>query len=383
MVAGKDSVGTAVPFVIGAACASYSLKIFYVNSGELAALSVLSISAAVISGLLLWKSRHRGLLYFLAMSGGAAAVLISGQSYAASSSGAAGVIGGWSYAFRDFIDSLPFPDGRCNALVKAFLTGDQSDIGLKTRNAFRESGASHLLALSGMHLSLIYLVISRLLSVMGNTPAVRVTRSVLIIIVSAFYTILTGAAPSLTRAFYFILLRECSLLTGRCPENMDILCSALLVQVAICPHTVTSVGFQLSYLAMTGIYLMYRPIDSLWEKSFRNRDRHRETDTEKKTVTEYRFQYICISLRKIWSMCSLSVSCQIATAPAVLLYFGTFPQYFLITNLLCIPLSNIIIVLSLFALPLHSAGICPGILLNTVNQLADCMIWILETIASL
>lgn len=383
MVAGKDSVGAAVPFVIGAACASYSLKIFYVSSEELAALSVLSISAAVLSGFLLWRSGHRVSLYFLAMSGGAAAALISGQAYAVSSSGAAGVIGRWSYAFREFIDSVPFPDDGCNAMVKAFLTGDQSDLGMKTRNAFRESGASHLLALSGMHLSLIYLVISRLLSVMGNTPAVKVARSVLIIIVSAFYTILTGAAPSLARAFYFILLRECSLLTCRSPENMDILCGALLVQVAICPHTVTSVGFQLSYLAMTGIYLLYGPLDGLWEMSFGNRACRGDTGTEKTTVTEGKFKYMYIPLRKIWSMCSLSVSCQIATAPAVLLYFGTFPQYFLITNLLCIPLSNIVIVLSLFSLPLYYAGICPEILLQAVNKLTDCMVWILETIASL
>ena len=82
-------------------------------------------------------------------------------------------------------------------------------------------------------------------------------------------------------------------------------------------------------------------------------------------------------------MCALSISCQITTAPAVLLYFGTFPQYFLVTNLLCIPLSNAIMVISMIILPLQAAGIYPDVLIAADAFLIGTMTWILDTIASL
>ena len=89
------------------------------------------------------------------------------------------------------------------------------------------------------------------------------------------------------------------------------------------------------------------------------------------------------SMRYIWSMCALSIACQVFTAPAVLLYFGTFPQYFLITNLLCIPLSNIIMVLSIIILPLYAAGICPLFLIDADGLLLSVLVDTLGTISAM
>ena len=88
-------------------------------------------------------------------------------------------------------------------------------------------------------------------------------------------------------------------------------------------------------------------------------------------------------LKKIWDTAAMSIACQITTAPAVWYYFGTFPQYFLITNLLCIPLSNIIIVLSIIILPLYGAGICPQILIDADNLLLTALTDILGIISTM
>ena len=439
MEEGKASAGIAMTFVAGVAATSYSLEIFHIGRSGTDTASVLGFSAVTVLLMLLctgtasgYFRRHAGrficlaaLVWFLA---GSAIAMMSAVPAVTANAEEKGFAMRCAGSLKQLIDGIPYGDPSCNALVKAFLTGDQSDLTDDVRTAFRDSGASHLLALSGMHLSIIYLVISRMLSVFGNAPATRLCRSAVIIASSAFFTVMTGAVPSLVRAFLFILLRECASMTGRTAGNIHIFSTALLLQLALTPETVTSVGFQLSYLAMLGIFLLYKPIDNIWEKAVLAIEASRTADTgtgntfpdgvavhdgygastgngigelpdgqtgngddgllfgqagRGKDSGISRNGFVGTAMRRIWSMCALSISCQITTAPAVLLYFGTFPQYFLVTNLLCIPLSNAIMVISMIILPLQAAGICPDVLIAADAFLIGTMTWILDTIASL
>ena len=79
-------------------------------------------------------------------------------------------------SFCDFIDTIPFGDEGTGALLKALLAGDRSGLPRGTVRIFRASGASHLLALSGLHLGIIYLILKRLGMVFGNSPAARISR---------------------------------------------------------------------------------------------------------------------------------------------------------------------------------------------------------------
>ena len=387
---GRESVGLAIPFTAGIAAVNYSLQAFYISGKSLDTAASAALAMTLVLAGILWtmlKGHHghspengisravegRMGLWILFLVTGAAVALINAIPHV-SGPGNPGPAEICSEHLKSLIRSVPLSDTGNNALMMAFLTGDQSDLDRTVKDAFRESGASHLLALSGMHLSIIYLVVSKILSVFGNTPAVRFGRSAAIITGSAFFTVMTGAVPSLVRAFFFILLRECALLTGRSRDGINIFCTALIMQLAITPSTVTSAGFQLSYLAMLGIFLLYRPIDRLWDRYGAGGD---QTDGS---------GILCIitkTMRYIWSMCALSIACQTFTAPAVLLYFGTFPQYFLITNLLCIPLSNLIMVLSIVILPLHAAGICPGFLTDADNLLLSALTDILGIIQAM
>ena len=400
MEEGKASAGIAMTFVAGVAATSYSLEIFHIGRSGTDTASVLGFSAVTVLLMLLctgtasgYFRRHAGrficlaaLVWFLA---GSAIAMMSAVPAVTANAEEKGFAMRCAGSLKQLIDGIPYGDPSCNALVKAFLTGDQSDLTDDVRTAFRDSGASHLLALSGMHLSIIYLVISRMLSVFGNAPATRLCRSAVIIAGAAFFTVMTGAVPSLVRAFLFILLRECALMTGRTAGNMHIFSTALLLQLAISPDTFTSAGFQLSYLAMLGIFLLYRPIDRIWDRAAGAIEACRGTgDVQPQGLTSSDGEcrkpgFASTAMRRIWSMCALSISCQITTAPAVLLYFGTFPQYFLITNLLCIPLSNLIMVISIIILPLQAAGICPDVLIAADAFLIGTMTWILDTIASL
>ena len=158
---------------------------------------------------------------------------------------------------RDFIDSTPFPSESTAPLLKAFLTGDRSGLSRKTVQVFRGSGGAHLLALSGLHIGILYLFLSRLLWPLGNSPRARGIRYVLTVLAAALFTLLTGASPSIVRAFLFIFINETARLTGRPRNALRVLSTALLVQLVLDPSAITSVGFQLSYLAMAGIFILY------------------------------------------------------------------------------------------------------------------------------
>lgn len=263
--------------------------------------------------------------------------------------------------FASFIDSMDFGDERTAPLVKALLTGRKESLTQETVNTFRTSGAAHILALSGLHLGVIYGILTKLLSVLGNSRGAAIVRSSLTILAAGFYTMMTGAGPSIVRAFLFITMNELlRLMPGRRREPLSILCAALTVQLAASPMVIKSVGFQLSYLSMLGIFTVFPRLDAWYPESGR-------------------FDI----MRKIWSSAALSLSCQIFTAPVVWYYFHTFPEYFLLTNLLALPLSEGLIVSSAICIPLEAAGCCPDILKSPVDFLARALIFCLETVTKM
>lgn len=228
------------------------------------------------------------------------------------------------------IDTIPFNDRENNALVKAIITGDRSSLSAGTKAIFRSAGAAHLLALSGMHLGYIYLFISKALAILGNSIQARQLRSLLIILATGFYSLVCGAGPSLSRAWLFIALNEGSKIAGRPQDSRQIFCVALLLHLVFKSECIRDLGFQLSYLAMVGIVFVW-PHMRQWYGVL-----ERKTESSQ----DQRMQYI--PGRKIWDILSLSICAQLFTAPLTLLHFGTFPNFFLITNLSAAPLMSIL-----------------------------------------
>ena len=267
---------------------------------------------------------------------------------------------------RAVIDAIPFPSSGTAPLLKAFLTGDRSSLSRETTSVFRASGASHLLALSGLHIGVIYLIFRRVGGVIGNSPAIRALRSLLTVAAAGFFTLMVGASPSIVRAFLFIAISEISVLSGRPRNSLKILCLALFLQLAASPLTIRSVGFQLSYAAMLGIFLIFPVMDSWYPAP------------EKPAPAVFH------PVRRIWQGAALSISCQAFTAPLCWHYFHSFPRYFLLSNLLALPLTTGIITLAIATLAssLLPSG-PPSILVFLTDRAVSLLLEILGIIASL
>ena len=217
------------------------------------------------------------------------------------------------------------------AIVKALAYGYQDEIPSEIEETFRQSGAIHLLALSGMHLGLLYGVLTFLLASVGNSPAARKARSVLIILTLWAFTIFTGCGVSILRAAVMFSIYEAGALLGRSRSGLDSMAlSAIIIAIAD-PDAPSGLSFQLSYAAMTAIFLIYPHIRAI-------------VPTRRKAIGS------------IVDVCAMTTACQITTAPIIYLHFGTFAFFSLLANLLCTPLVSIAMFLIPAALAAPWAG---------------------------
>ena len=266
----------------------------------------------------------------------------------------------WAERLRAFIDGIPFPSAGTAPLLKALLTGDRSGLSQETVRVFRESGGAHLLALSGLHIGILYLLLTRLLWPLGNSPRARRVRYALIVLAAGLFTLMTGASPSIVRAFLFIFLNETARITCRPRDPLRILSTALLIQLVLTPSAISSTGFQLSYLAMAGIFLLFPILDGWYPKGPR-----------------------IDPVRKIWEAAALSISCQVFTGPLAWFRFRTFPTYFLLTNLFALPLTTLLMGSAVTTLVLRGIHCCPGFLVRATDWLCQALVWILQVISSM
>ena len=344
----------AFPFTVGLAAGLLLPEQLYAMGGIHLLGGLACLGAVFMSLLMLWRGGGRMEMALLMICTGLCCTAANRLG------GSVSPPAGGLEALKDLLAGLPFPHERTAPLLTALFTGDRTALGRDTLHIFRSSGASHILALSGLHLGILYLVMTRVLSILGNSPLARIVRSVVAIVPAGAFCLATGASPSLVRAFLFILLGEACNLLHRPRNAWHILLVALTLQAAIDPSQVATIGFQLSYLAMTGIILIF-PILDRWYPA------------------DGRFDPI----RKVWRGAALTLSCQLTTAPLAWLTFHTFPRHFLLTNLLAMPLTTLLMVLGITTVALGAAGICPMLLIRLTDLAASALLFCLEVIAGM
>lgn len=251
-------------------------------------------------------------------------------------------------------------DRRAQGIALAITLGLKSHLDGEVQNAYAAAGAMHVLAVSGLHVGIIYLIINFLLKPLLQLPTGGTLLHTAICLQTLWlYAALTGFSPSVQRAavmFSFVIV-------GRAIQRQSsiyntLACSAFAL-LWFNPFLMYSVGFQLSYLAVFGIVYLQPKIAAWWEP------RHWLTT-------------------KLWDLTAVSIAAQIATFPLSLYYFHQFPVYFWIANIFVIPGALLMLPLGLatlltgFIIPEVAVGL--GLLLEKLILAVNFLVAIVQTL---
>jgi competence protein ComEC len=221
-----------------------------------------------------------------------------------------------------------------SGMAEALLIGYRNDLDRDLVQRYSNTGVVHIIAISGMHLGLIYWLVLLPFKPLQKRKGVLIAQAVSAICVLWFFSFLTGASPSILRSavmFSFIALGLIGQRRSSIYNNLAL--SAFLI-LLFDPFSLWDVGFQLSYAAVLSIVIFSKPIERWWY--VKNK-----------------------MLKKIWQLIAVTIAAQILTYPLVAYHFHQFPTMFLITNLIAVPLSTGLIfalIALLFAAGLSALG---------------------------
>ena len=216
------------------------------------------------------------------------------------------------------------------AVVSALALGYKDKLSDEIRHSYASSGAMHILAVSGLHVGIIYGILLFVFSFL-KSEKLKYLKTALIIIFIWIYAMLTGLSPSVSRAALMFSIIALGNIQKRPSGSLNAIAISAFIILIINPLNITNIGFQLSYAAVIGIILLYPKIYAIF-------------DIKNKWID------------KVWSLTAVSVAAQIATAPIGLFYFHQFSNYFILANYLLIPLSTIAIWLCILAFVFSGLG---------------------------
>lgn len=205
------------------------------------------------------------------------------------------------------------------AVFNALILGQKNEISSSLRADYAAAGAVHLLAVSGLHVGILFLLFSYLFVPLNRLKNGHIIKQILIILLLWLFALFTGLSGSVVRAvsmFSFIALGQI-IRPGR-GSTLYALITSFFVLLIIQPLYLFQVGFQLSYLAVLGIILFYPIIF--------------------KIIPQVKYRLI----EKIWQFFSLSTAATLGTFPLSIFYFHQFPLLFFITNIIIVPFLGVI-----------------------------------------
>lgn len=211
------------------------------------------------------------------------------------------------------------------AVVCAMTLGDRSFLDGGLRETYSISGASHILALSGLHLGIIYSILLMLMCRKMRLYKWRLFSHFMIILTLWGYVMLVGSPMSAVRSASMLTFCTVINMFGRNISSLLVLFLAAVFIIMFNPVSVFDVGFQMSVLSVASIQLLsmplYNNLTPLWLKRF-------------------------MPLRWLAQLTAVSVSAQIGVAPLTAYCFHRLPCYFIITNIIAVPLATLLLYLS-------------------------------------
>ncbi len=247
-----------------------------------------------------------------------------------------GVINGWPLSQNE------------QAVTKALLLGYRYDISDNLLQAYSAAGATHVLAVSGLHVGIVYMLTYYLLFFLQKLPRGPLIRTLILLFLLWAYALITGLSPSVVRAATMFSFVAVGTAFKRSTSIYNTLLASAMILLIVKPTYLFEVGFQLSYMAVLGIVWLQPKFEAL----IRPRG---------------------WVVKQIWTITTVSLAAQIATFPLGLYYFHQFPALFLVSNLVVIPLVTLLMYTGLVTLVLSACGWLVVPLVAVYNALLKLM----------
>lgn len=187
-----------------------------------------------------------------------------------------------------------------SGLSSALVLGDKQDMGTQLKQQYRLTGMSHMLAVSGLHVGIVFAILNLLLGVVRLADRGRIISGIIIVILLWGYAAVTGFSPSVVRAVVMFSVVQIGIMSSRSSTPLNTLSFAWIAILIWNPTTLFDIGFQLSFAAMVTIITLYPTLSSLWQPQNK-------------------------PLRWLWQLTAVGLSAQLGVTPLVALYFGQIP----------------------------------------------------------
>lgn len=246
-------------------------------------------------------------------------------------------------------------DWQASAVLSAICLGDKTMLERNTKQHFSDAGAMHLLAVSGLHVGIVWWILDLLIRFPGRKRLGKFLKLLLIVSILWFYAGITGFSESVTRSVLMFSLFTIASTLNRESNIFNTLFLSAFILLVLKPERIVEPGFQLSYLAVFGIVTIQPGLRKLLH-------------SENKII------------KWIFDLITVSIAAQLITFPLVLLYFHQFPIWFLLTNIIAIPLVTVLLALFVIFAPAFIVGLpfcfLDSILLKISGFLDQSLAWI-------
>lgn len=250
-------------------------------------------------------------------------------------------------------------DKEIKGLFSAILLGDKSNLDEETQSSFSNLGISHFLAVSGLHVGIIYILLSLLLGLKKfKRHKYMWFKIILVIVVIWFYALISGFSLSVSRAAFMF---SCFLLARGFKRNgssFNVLCFCAFVNLCFNPYVFLDVGFQLSYAAVASIVLLFPKMQALLSFKYK--------------ASNYLWDAICVT-----------TCAQLGTMPIVIYTFGFFPAWFLFSNVWLSIFSFVLTISAFLFVPLSYIPTVNSYYANLVNCIYKGFIFGVDAMANL
>ncbi len=242
-------------------------------------------------------------------------------------------------------------------MTSALLLGNRYAMNPQSIKAYRQAGAAHILAISGLHIGILSQLLRFFLQLIFGQRSYQLLRVLILILVLGIYVYISGGSPSAIRAWTTLSFIYISRAFKRQVHLVQPCILAMLVLLIANPTNLYNTSFQLSFLAVIGILAIYPRLSNLW--------------TPKNYV-----------LKIVWNSFSISIATQVVLTPIIIFYFHEFSTVFWLTNLCILPFLSAILIIGTFLLIYTSLMAPPEVLLNTYSYLCRGLHQLLMSLGS-